>query len=90
MIYESEKKKQEQDPSRGPEHLLEGQSLTQIVYKSNTNFTTIRSVIELLKEKKLIETIDGSPVLYKTSAEGMRMMDRLKMLQDELEGIIGK
>lgn len=67
-----------------------GQSITQIVYKSNTNFTTIRSVIELLKEKKLIETIDGSPVLYKTSAEGMRMMDRLKMFQDELEGIIGK
>jgi predicted transcriptional regulator len=67
-----------------------GQSITQIVYKSNTNFTTIRSVIELLKEKKLIETIDGSPVLYKTSVEGMRMMDRLKMFQDELEGIIGK
>lgn len=67
-----------------------GQSITQIVYKSNTNFTTIRSIIELLKEKKLIETIDGSPVLYKTNAEGMRMMDRLKMFQDELEGIIGK
>lgn len=67
-----------------------GENITQIVYRSNTNFTTIRYLIESLKENSLIETIDGSPVLYKTTAKGLVVKNRLKMLQEELEGAIGE
>jgi len=38
----------------------------------------------------LLETIDGSPVLYKTTAKGMAFLKRLKVLQDELEEMIEK
>jgi len=67
-----------------------GENVTQIVYRSNTNFTMMRYHIESLKENNLLEEIDGSPVLYKTTAKGLVVKDRLKMLQDELEGAIGK
>lgn len=67
-----------------------GENITQIVYRSNTNFTMVRYYIESLKENDLLETIDGSPVLYKTTAKGMTVKGRLKMLQDELDGAIRK
>ena len=50
----------------------------------------VRHYIASLKENDLLETIDGSPVLYKTTAKGMTVKGRLKMLQDELEGAIRK
>ena len=67
-----------------------GENITQIVYRSNTNFTTARCFIDSLKKNNLLEEIDGSPVLFKTTAKGIVVKDRLKMLQDELEGAIGK
>jgi len=65
-----------------------GENITQIVYRSNTNFTTIRYYIESMKNNNLLETIDGSPVLYKTTPRGLIVKGRLQMLQDELEGTI--
>lgn len=50
----------------------------------------VRHCIDSLKENDLLETIDGSPVLYKTTANGMTVKGRLKLLQDELEGAIRK
>lgn len=67
-----------------------GENITQIGHRSNINLTTARYLIESLKEKNLLETIDGSPVLYKTTAKGMAFLKRLKVLQDELEEMIGK
>jgi len=67
-----------------------GENITQIVYRSNTNFTTVGDMIESLKENNLIEEIDGSPVLYKTTAKGLIIKDRLKMFQEELNGVMGK
>lgn len=67
-----------------------GENITQIGHRSNINLTTARYLIESLKEKNLLETINGSPVLYKTTAKGMAFLKRLKVLQDELEEMIGK
>jgi len=67
-----------------------GENITQIGHKSNTNLTTARSIIDSLKKDNLLETIDGSPVQYKTTAKGMALLDRMKVLQDELEKMIGK
>jgi predicted transcriptional regulator len=67
-----------------------GENITQIVYMSNTNFTTVKYYIESMMESNLLEMIDGSPVLYKTTAKGMEVRNRLRMLQDELDGAIGK
>lgn len=67
-----------------------GENITQIAYRSNTNYTVARRFIESLKEKKLVDEIDGSPVIYKTTAKGTEVKDRLKMLQGELDGLIEK
>ena len=67
-----------------------GENITQIGHRSNINLTTARSLIESLKENNLLETIDGSPVQYKTTAKGMALLDRLKVLQDEMEEMIEK
>jgi|LAHU01.1.fsa_nt_gb predicted transcriptional regulator len=67
-----------------------GENITQIAYRSNTNYTVVRGLIESLKENNLIEEIDGSPILYKTTAKGLIIKDRLKMLQEELNGVMGK
>jgi len=66
-----------------------GENITQIAYMSNTNLTVARDLIELLK-KNLVNEVDGSPVIYKTTARGLQVMDRLKMLQNEMDGWIAK
>lgn len=63
-----------------------GENITQIANRSNANFTTVKCFIDSLKEKNLLEKIDGSPVLYKTTAKGLVVKDRLKMLNEELGG----
>jgi len=65
----------------------EGENITKIVYTANTNFTTIRAYLDLLIRNGMIETVDGSPVLYKTTEKGLSIIDRLQMLQEELAAI---
>ena len=66
---------------------IEGENITKIVYTANTNFTTIRSYLNLLIRNGMIITIDGSLVLYKTTEKGLSIIDRLQMLQQELAAI---
>lgn len=64
----------------------EGENITRIVYRANTNFTTIRAYLDMLIKNGLIEPLQlGSPVLYKTTQKGIQVRNRLKMLHDELE-----
>jgi predicted transcriptional regulator len=65
----------------------DGENVTRIVYRANTNFTTIRSYLDLLIKNGLIESQQGSPKLYKTTPKGIDMMNRLRLLQMELEEI---
>ncbi len=65
-----------------------GENVTRIINRSNTNFTTARRVIQSLMTNNLLEMIEGSPVLYKTTPKGMIIRDRLKVFQKEMEGHI--
>jgi predicted transcriptional regulator len=66
----------------------EGENITRIVYRANTNFTTIRAYLDMLIKNELVEPLQqGSPVLYKTTQKGIQVRNRLKMLQEELEVI---
>jgi predicted transcriptional regulator len=65
----------------------EGENVTRIVYRANTNFTTIRSYLDTLIKNELVELFPGSPKIYKTTPKGMAMKNRLKRLLEELEGI---
>lgn len=67
---------------------IDGENITKIVYRANTNFTTIRAYMDLLIKNGLIETIQGTPVLYKTTQKGIDMRNRLKMLREELEELV--
>ncbi len=64
---------------------VDGENITRIVYRANTNFTTIRAYLDMLIKNDLIESVQGSPTLYRTTQKGMHVRNRLKMLQEELE-----
>lgn len=66
----------------------EGEIVTKIVYRANTNFTAIRAYLNLLEKNELIECIEFSPRLYRTTEKGIDMMNRLKQLQEELADLI--
>ena len=64
----------------------DGENITRIVYRANTNFTTIRAYLDMLIKNGLVEPLlQGSPTLYKTTQKGIQVRNRLKMLHDELE-----
>ncbi len=63
----------------------EAENVTSIVYQANTNFTTIRSYLDMLVKNGLIEIMQDSPKLYKTTPKGIDTMDRLKALQKDME-----
>lgn len=63
----------------------DGENITRIVYRANTNFTTIRAYLDMLIKNDLVELVQGSPILYKTTQKGLLVRNRLKMLQEELE-----
>jgi predicted transcriptional regulator len=67
---------------------VDGENVTKIVYRANTNFTTIKAYLNHLKKKELIECPDVSLRLYKTTAKGIDMMNRLKQLQQDLDELI--
>ncbi len=64
----------------------DGENITRIVYRANTNFTTVRAYLDTLIKNGLIEPVlQESPTLYKTTQKGIHFRNRLKMLHDELE-----
>lgn len=67
---------------------VDGEYVTNIIYRANTNFTTIKAYLNLLSKKELIECLDISLRLYKTTAKGIDMMNRLKQLQQDLDELI--
>lgn len=66
---------------------IEGENVTRIVYRANTNFTTIKTYLDTLIKNGLIEPRQGTPKLYITTPKGINMMNRLRILQKELDEI---
>ena len=63
-----------------------GENITKIVYQTNTNFTTIRTYLNLLTKNDLLERqATTSPILYKTTAKGIEMRNRLRTIQTAVE-----
>jgi predicted transcriptional regulator len=62
----------------------EGENVTRIVYRANTNFTTIRSYLDTLIRNDLVECLPGPPRIFKTTSKGTAMKKSLKKLQEEL------
>jgi predicted transcriptional regulator len=58
-----------------------GASKTRIVYQVNMNFHTINPHLDLLIEKTLIDIVQGSPVLYKTTRRGEKALERLREVE---------
>lgn len=66
----------------------DGENITKIVYQTNTNFTTIRTYLNLLTKNNLLECQGTSPVLYKTTAKGIKIMIRLQHIQKIVEELV--
>ncbi len=63
-----------------------GENITEIVYQTNTNFTTIRTYLNHLTKNDLLERqASTTPILYKTTAKGIEMRNRLRTIQTEEE-----
>ncbi len=64
-----------------------GASKTRIVYQANLNFRTVNPYIELLSKNGLIESSEGSIIVYKTTPKGIKMLKEFKSIQSELPEI---
>jgi len=64
------------------------ENVTKIVYQTNTNFTTIKGYLNLLIKNDLVECLGSSQRLYKTTQKGIDMMNRLELLQSEMEELV--
>lgn len=65
----------------------EGENITRVVYQANTNFTTIRAYMDMLIKNDLVEVLESSPVLYKTTQKGVAMRNQLRALYQELDDL---
>ena len=65
----------------------EGENITRVVYKANTNFTTVRAYLDMLIKNDLVEVLEGSPILYKTTQKGVDMRNHLRALYQELDDL---
>lgn len=68
---------------------IKGESITQIVYKSNINFPIARRFLEPMLKNNLLEKINDSPVIYKTTPKGEDILKRLKIHLDQMNGVFG-
>lgn len=59
-------------------------SKTRIVYQTNLNFNTVKPHLNTLTKKEFLQTIDGDPVLYKTTDNGIDLLKRLQSIQEDL------
>jgi predicted transcriptional regulator len=64
---------------------VDGENITRIVYQTNTNFATIRAYLNVLTKDELLECQGTSPILYKTTAKGIEMINRLRQIQKAVE-----
>ena len=58
-----------------------GANKTRIVYQVNMNFHTINPHLDLLIEKTLIDVVQGSPVLYRTTRHGEKALECLREVE---------
>jgi predicted transcriptional regulator len=62
----------------------DGASKTNIVYQANLNFRTVTTYLDLLIGKGMIEVVQDSTIVYKTTPKGAKLMKDLKTVQEDL------
>jgi predicted transcriptional regulator len=66
---------------------IDGASKTAIVYQANLNFHTVVTYINLLIGKGLLEEIDSRPKTYKTTSNGIKLMEELASIRRKIPEI---
>jgi predicted transcriptional regulator len=64
----------------------QGAPKTKVVYTTNMNFNTINPYLAAMAEDGLLEVINGSPVLYKTTKKGFEALEHLRAFQALIPG----
>jgi predicted transcriptional regulator len=63
---------------------LPGASKTKIVYQANLNFRTVNPYLDFLIKNDLIRVNEGRAILYETTPKGVRLLESIKQINDEL------
>ncbi|MBN1324564.1 MAG: DUF4364 family protein [Methanotrichaceae archaeon] len=62
----------------------DGQNITGIVHRANTNYATIKAYLDRLVEKGFVAMEDSSSTVYMTTEEGIALRDRLQSIMDAI------
>ena len=63
---------------------MDGASKTKIVYQANLNFKTVNPYLDLLIKNEMIQVNEGRAILYETTPKGIRLLESIKRIHDEL------
>ena len=63
---------------------INGASKTRIVYQANLNFKTVNPYLDLLTKNEMIQVNEGRAILYETTPKGIRLLESIKRIHDEL------
>lgn len=63
---------------------IDGASKTRIVYQANLNFRTVNSYLQILIKNNLLEASQEDHKLYKTTAEGVNMYEKISKVSSML------
>lgn len=66
----------------------EGAVKTRIVYQANLNFRTVNPFIDTLIKSGLLEVLDGSQAIYKTTEKGNEIFKRLKEIGAQIKNTV--
>ncbi len=56
-------------------------------YTTNMNFNSINPYLVSMAKDGLLDVMDGSPILYKTTPKGFEALEHIRALQDLIPGL---
>ncbi len=87
MCLKTMKRSKEAIITKVLEICIDGATKTAIVYQANLNFHTVVTYINLLIEKEMLEVVDSRPINYKTTSNGIKLVEELKSIQSKIPEI---
>lgn len=65
-----------------------GAGITRIVYQANLTFRTVKPYLDLLIKNHLIEVKTGKPILYQTTAKGVKLIEAINQIDKSLAPVL--
>ncbi len=65
----------------------DGQNITGIVHRANTNYATIKAYLDKLVERGFVAVENSPSTIYMTTEEGIALRVRLQSIMDSLQGL---